>query len=125
MSEDISNAGDVVVASQLGTHLTQVVVPIGHDADGAPIPFEIPVPTDAGCCTVPASADGTITKSDTTTYDPPLRAIWATGAGSLVLTLSGSTSTITLTVAAHERVTFLSISKVMAASTATGISGAS
>lgn len=125
MSEDIRTAGGVVKTANLGVHFPDVVVPMGHDEDGAPIPFPIPLPTDAGCCTVPASADGTITKSDTTTYDPPLRAIWATGAGSLVLTLSGSTSTITLTVAAHERVTFLSISKVMAASTATGISGAS
>lgn len=85
------------------------------------------LPTDSGCCATPASTTGAITASDGTTYDPPLRAVWATGAGTLALVLSGSpTRTITLTVAAHERVTFLSIAKVLSTGTsATGISGAS
>lgn len=75
-------------------------------------------------CTRSADADGAITKSDTTEYSPPLRAIWATGAGNLTLMLSGdSSNVVTIPVAANEKITFLSIKKVMAATTATGISG--
>lgn len=74
---------------------------------------------------VPASATGVVTKSDATIYDPPLRFLTATGAGDIALVLSGSASTITLTVAANERITSLLISKVMSTgTTATGISGA-
>lgn len=76
-------------------------------------------------CTLSPSADGTITKSDSTIYDPPLRAIWATGAGNLTVMLSGDSSNVlTIPVTAGEKITWLSIRKVMAATTATGISGA-
>ena len=76
-------------------------------------------------CTLSPSADGTIAKSDDTVYDPPLRAIWATGAGNLVVMLSGDTASVmTIPVSAGEKITWASVRKVMAATTATGISGA-
>lgn len=76
---------------------------------------------------VAASATGEITKSDTTVYSPPLKAIWATGAGVITVMLADdTTSVIALTVAANERITFLRVKKVMSTgTTATGISGAS
>lgn len=70
------------------------------------------------------SADGTLTKSDDTIYAPPLKVIWATGAGNLALMLADdTTAVVTIPVAANEKISCLRIKKVMAATTATGISG--
>lgn len=100
---------------------------LGLGIESVTVPELDVVDTDAGCCTIPASATGAITPSDVVSYDPPLRAIWATGAGTICVRLSGDPHRkITLTVAAHERVTFLSIAAVLNTGTsATGISGAS
>lgn len=76
--------------------------------------------------TVPVSATGVVTKSDSTTYSPPLRYLCVTGAGDVALVLSGSANVITVPMAANEKLTCFLISKVMSAgTTATGISGAS
>jgi len=74
-----------------------------------------------------ASADGTITASDATTYDPPLRLIVATGAGNITVVLyedQTTGNTLTLPIAAGERIGDLRIWKVTAATTATGLSAA-
>lgn len=71
------------------------------------------------------SADGTLTKSDATTYSPPLKVIWATGAGNITAMLEDDTvNVVTFAVTANERVSDFRIKKIMAATTATGISGA-
>ena len=72
-----------------------------------------------------ASATGALTKSDDTVYSPPLKVIYATGSGNLVLMLADdTTSVITVPVDANEKLAMFRIRKVMAATTATGISGA-
>jgi len=71
------------------------------------------------------SADGTLTKSDVTEYDPPLKVVWATGAGDITAMLADDTaSVVTFAVDANERVSEFRIKKIMAATTATGLSGA-
>lgn len=71
------------------------------------------------------SADGTLTASDATEYSPPLKVVWATGAGSITAMLEDDTvSVVTFAVTANERVSEFRIKKIMAATTATGLSGA-
>jgi len=71
------------------------------------------------------TATGAIVASDTTVYDPPLRVVWAIGAGNLVVQLASDlTNVVTIPVLANERVTEFEIRKVMAATTASGIYGA-
>jgi hypothetical protein len=102
----------------LNANNSQPVVMVGKDAAGRAQVMP------SGITSTP-TADGTITKSDATVYDPPLRAIWVTGAGNLALMLAGDTANVvTIPVDAGEKITFLDIRKVMAATTATGISGA-
>ena len=72
-----------------------------------------------------ASATGALTKSDTTTYSPPLKVLWASGAGNVTVMLADDTaSVVTFPIAAGEFVTAFRIKKVMDATTATGVSGA-
>lgn len=114
--------------------------PQGDDNGNAYVVFPsgatVPLPTGAATestvdevtgASVAASATGEITKSDATVYSPPLKVIWATGAGVITVMLADDTvSVIPLTVTANERVTFLRIKKVMSTgTTATGIYGAS
>lgn len=77
--------------------------------------------------TCPSGATGVITKSDATVYDPPLKVVFATGAGNLALVLAGHpTNVITVPVDANEKLSCFLISMVMSTgTTATGISGAS
>lgn len=81
---------------------------------------------DVAGCTLAASSDGTVTKSDSTVYSPSLRAVWATGAGNLCLMLEGdTTSVVTIAVEANQIIDKFLIRKVMSTgTTATGISGA-
>lgn len=61
-----------------------------------------------------------VTKSDTTVLEPT-RGLWVGGAGNLSVILSGDTSAVTLNGAAAGMVYPLSVIKVMAATTATGV----
>ena len=77
-----------------------------------------------------ATAGPSITPSDVTIYDPPLRLlrIGPAGAGTLVLVLDGDNDAtanhrFTITVANNDEVDRFAIKQVRAASTATGILG--
>lgn len=59
-----------------------------------------------------------ITKSDSTTYNPPLKKLWVGGAGNVAVLLSGDSAAVTLTGAtAGQWIEGLSISKVMSTNT--------
>lgn len=69
-----------------------------------------------------------VTPSDSTIYDPPLRALYVHGAGTVVLVLDGDDETnaatyLTRTCAADAELTIYAIRQVRAASTATSITG--
>lgn len=63
-----------------------------------------------------------VTKSDTTTFSPPTRALYVGGTGNLVVTMADGSGPITIAAAAvgyHE----LSVTQVLAATAATNIVG--
>lgn len=97
---------------------------IVEPASGADVATETTVDEVTGA-SLAASANGVLTKSDSTVYSPPLKVIWATGAGNITAMLADDTaSVVTFAVAANDLVTCFRIRKIMAATTATGISGA-
>jgi len=64
-----------------------------------------------------------ITPSDTTVYDPPLKALWVGGGGNLSLIASDDTAAVTLVGVNGGQIIPVMAKQVMAATTATSIVG--
>ena len=73
--------------------------------------------------TSPAVSQVAITKSDTTVYDPPLKALWVGGGGNLSLIASDDTAAVTLVGVNGGQIIPVMAKQVMAATTATSIVG--
>ena len=131
----LEKADNTFAAAQAGANGGLAVEGV---AGGTPVPVSGTVTVDTSAlatettvdemtgASVAASATGEITKSDATEYSPPLKVIWATGAGVITVMLADdTTSVIAVPVDANEKLTMFRIKKVMSTgTTATGIYGA-
>lgn len=81
-----------------------------------------PQESHGGRSTASAGGGYTITKSDTTVLDPPTRGVWVGGAGDLAVRLVDG-STVTLVGVPAGTLMPIRADKVLAATTATNISG--
>jgi len=64
-----------------------------------------------------------ITPSDTTVYDPPLKALWVGGAGNLSVIASDDTAAVTISGINGGQIIPVMAKQVLAATTATSIVG--
>jgi hypothetical protein len=67
--------------------------------------------------TSPAVSQVAITKSDTTVYDPPLKALWVGGAGDVAVVAADDTAAVTISGVNGGQIIPVSISKVMSTNT--------
>jgi hypothetical protein len=67
--------------------------------------------------TSPAVSQVAITKSDTTVYDPPLKALWVGGAGDVAVIAADDTAAVTISGVNGGQIIPVSISKVMSTNT--------
>lgn len=69
---------------------------------------------------VPAAHAAAVTPSDVTLFDPPTRWLYVNGAGNLVVTTLGGETGVVIAVQAGARLP-VRVTKILAATTATGI----
>jgi hypothetical protein len=67
--------------------------------------------------TSPAVSQVAITPSDTTVYDPPLKALWVGGAGDVAVVAADDTAAVTISGVNGGQIIPVSISKVMSTNT--------
>ena len=67
--------------------------------------------------TSPAVSQVAITKSDTTVYDPPLKALWVGGAGDVAVIAADDSAAVTISGVNGGQIIPVSISRVMSTNT--------